>query len=166
MKRALIAATLAAVLVVIPTAAGASPHETRWEGPCSTWMYGEALTTPAKFNADLERSHRMMRRLAACLFARFDAGPVPEYVIERESGWNPWATNPNDGHSCRPFTGGNYGSCGLAQHLSRYWEGRMRAYLRPGWYRRWPVGPLDPRANLIAMAKMVRAQGGVCPAWC
>jgi hypothetical protein len=110
----------------------------------------------------------MMHRLADCIFERFGQGyAVPDYVIERESGWMPWATNPNDGNSCRPFTSdGNYGSCGLGQHLSRYWEGRMQAFLRADWFKRWPIGPLDPRANLIVTAKMYAAQGGACPAWC
>ena len=171
MKRTLTAAIVAA-LIALPTTAGARTPSApeplgRWPaGPCSDWRFGEYLTSPAKFYAHPERSYRKMRRLAACLWDRFDVPGDPTSVIDRESGWNPWATNPADGSSCRPFTGGNYGSCGLGQHLSRYWEGRMRAFLPRAWFRRWPVGPLDPRANLIVTARMWKAQGGACPAWC
>lgn len=89
-------------------------------------------------------------------------------MIERESGWWPWATNPNDGSSCRPWTeGGNYGSCGFGQHLSRYWAGRLDAYVWPTWFAKWPhVSPLDARANMIVTARMMAASG-ICPgAWC
>jgi len=149
MKRVLIAATLAAVLIAIPTVAGASPHERRWTGPCSTWQYGEALTSPAKFNADLERSHRMMRRLIVCVFDRFAPGNAQTalYVAERESGLLPWAVNVSS--NC----------LGLYQHIGSAWPSRAASYLRRAWFRRWPARWSDPRANAIVSARMVAAGG-------
>lgn len=140
----------------------------RWWGPCDGYLLGENLT-PAFWTAHPGIARHRLGELAECVFERFAHGyAVPAWIIERESGWNPWAANPADGSSCRPWTGGNYGSCGLAQHLSRYWEGRLLTYGRAEWFpRRWPhVSPFDPRANLIAMARMYAAQGGACPAWC
>jgi len=129
---------------------------------------GETLT-PRLYLADRARGERRLKRLAACVFDWRRPGtymPTVYAVIERESGWWPWATNPDEQGACRAWEPHPYGSCGLAQHLAIFWPGRVRAYIAPRWFPAWPqVSPLDARANLIAMAGMW--DGGGCPgAWC
>jgi hypothetical protein len=104
-------------------------------------------------------------RLAACATARWWPGHTSDVLaVEwRESRYHPYATNPDDGTAC---WAGTYGSCGLAQHLIRYWAGRAAAYLNPAWFKVWPVPWWNARANTIVTVRMMAAQGGVCPAWC
>lgn len=143
----------------------------RWQGPCSTFAYGENLT-PASYLADPAKGLRQLHHLATCVFRWRDPGADLSAVfaiVSRESGWWSWAKNPDTAGACIVWGVDYvpYGSCGLAQHLARYWPGRVAAFLRPEWFRAWPqVSPLDPRASLIAMADMWRNQGGACPAWC
>lgn len=128
----------------------------RWRGPCSTWEYGENLTSPAIFNADLERSHRMMVRLIVCVFDRWAPGNAATalYVAHREAGVHllPWAYNATSG------------CMGLFQHSE--WAGR-RWLLWPGWFRK-PIGKVswsDPRANAIMAARMVAGVGAWDEGW-
>jgi hypothetical protein len=147
--KALTAAAIVVALLLVPTGASASPNENRWRGPCSTWQYGEGLTTPALFNADLERSQRMMRRQIACVFDRFAPGNASTalYVADRESSFYPWAVNASSG------------CLGLFQHIGSAWSGRAHAYLWRGWFRRWPAHWADPRAQAIVSSRMVAAGG-------
>jgi hypothetical protein len=148
-----------------------TPHEGRWLGPhCSTWEYGEHLT-PARYLADPARALRQLHRLATCVFEWKAPGfAVPTDIISRESGWWPFAKNPDTATACVVWDVSYvpFGSCGLAQHLARYWPGRILAFLEPEQFAAWPkISPLDPRANLIVTAAMWRRnQGGACPAWC
>lgn len=141
----------------------------RWEGRCSGWVNGENLT-PALYLADPPRGERQLHRLAECVFDWQAPGyAVPTSIITRESGWWPWAKNPNTSTACVVFGGDRepFGSCGLSQQMARYWIGRERAFLQPAWFGAWPqVSPLDARANLIVMARMWRNNGGACPDWC
>lgn len=147
-------------------------HTSRWEGPCQGFALGETLKPAfslAHHGIAMKREHA----LARCIFAKWAPGLFAgaQAVIDRESSWWIWAKNPDTATACIVW-GVNYvpfGSCGLAQHLARYWPGRVIAYLKPEWFpTSWPqISPLDARANLIAMAKMAHASGGFCPgAWC
>lgn len=170
MKRTLAALVLSAALIATSSTAGATgadtgsegngidrsgaqidraPRTGRWNGPCQGWEHGENLTTPAIFNADRAESERKMRRLIACVFHRWAPGNVGTalYVADRESGFNPWATNPSS--LCR----------GLFQHIDSAWASRADTYLWPGWFRRHPITWADPRANAIVAARMVAAGG-------
>jgi hypothetical protein len=112
-----------------------------------------------------ERVHRV-KALIRCAFHAFDIGaeiPTAFAVIQRESGFRPWATNPVTTGVCRPYSETVFGSCGLAQHLARYWPGRARAYLRERWFpNTWGHVPvLQARANIIVTALIVKTRG-----WC
>lgn len=104
-------------------------------------------------------------RLADCAVRRWWPGHTRLVltIVDRESGYFPYATNPDDGVAC---WAGTYGSCGLGQHLIRYWPGRASAYLRRDWFKVWPVPWWNARANMIVTVRMMAAQGSVCPAWC
>lgn len=143
----------ATVAAVMAGPVQASPHEDRWRGPCDGWQYGEALVSPAVFNQDLARSHRMMERLVVCVFRHFAPGNEYHalYVVDRESGFMPWAVNHG---GC-----GGSGCLGLFQHMGSAWAERARNTLWKGWFKRWPAHWADPRANAIVSARMVRAGG-------
>jgi hypothetical protein len=83
------------------------------------------------------------------------------YVANRESRLVPWAANPWTRSACRPWSSSAYGSCGLFQHLARYWPGRVRAHLKAWWFpKTYPqVNPYNARANALTTALMVRAGG-------
>lgn len=157
MKR-LLAATVAGALVagMLAGPVQAEPRG-RWNGPCSGWEYGENLTSPAKFNADLARSHRMMVRLIRCVFDRFAPGNAEHalYVAHREAGDTllPWAVNVG---GC-----GGSGCLGMFQHMGSAWDERARLHLSNirGMFNYWPPNWSDPRANAIVSAKMVRFGG-------
>ncbi len=128
------------------------PHhsEGRWRGPCSDWWVGENLT-PEIWNTNPDRGIRMMQRLVVCIFGTYAPGEslTALYVVDRESGFYPWAQNPSSG------------AAGLMQHIT--WTGRAAYFLkkwmfRPGYH----PSAFDPRANLIVGAKMV-ASGGWGP---
>jgi len=105
---------------------------------------------------------RRVRQLEHCIENRW---PVPggfaklDYIIERESGRFPWAKNPDESGACH--FANPYGSCGLAQHLQRYWLGRVHTFLPRSFFPgRWPyVSSLNARANLIVTVRYVRANG-------
>jgi len=146
MRKLLVAAIVVACLA--PSTAHAKPNLGRWRGPCSTWQMGENLT-PADWNRDPARGHRMITRLVTCVFDKYAPGntSMALYVMERESSGYPWAINSSSG------------CAGLFQHIT--WTGRALAYLH-----RWQFGPnawlptaFDPRANALVAAAMVRLSG-------
>jgi hypothetical protein len=77
------------------------------------------------------------------------------YIAHRESGANlwPWARNTYSG------------TCGVFQHMPRYWESRVRSYLPARWwgYRRWTDSNLvrctNARANVIVAIRMAHSGG-------
>ena len=131
------------------------------EGPCSERRFNVTRT----MSTDVRIAH--VKALIRCAFTW--AG-IPEeidtayYVASRESGMQPWATNPVASTVCRPYSANPYGSCGLFQHLARYWPGRVSAYLHERWFpHTWPHVPvLQARANVMVTAIMVK-QGGWSP---
>lgn len=149
MKRFLTAVAVAAALTAgLPGMAQAQKGD-RWKGPCEGWQYGEYVTSPAEFNADVAQHKRQVRRLVVCVFDHFAPGNASHalYIMERESSGYPWADNPSS--HCR----------GLFQHLPDAWAGRAATYLWRGWFRKDPVSWSDPRANAIVAARMVAEHG-------
>ena len=73
-------------------------------------------------------------------------------VADCESHFWPWATNGS--------------SKGVYQHIETYWIGRVRAYLRPGWFWQlrdddlstWP-GIFQARANVLVSIRMAHVGG-------
>jgi hypothetical protein len=105
-----------------------------------------------------------VKALIRCVFSRVGVGwqiTTAYAIVKRESGYQPWAKNPWTYSACHPWSSSVYGSCGLAQHLARYWPGRVQAYLPRRYFPfTWPHVPiLQPRANVWAMAVMVRTGG-------
>lgn len=125
-------------------------------GPCSHHSWITRTMGPAEHD-------RRLRTLTGCVVGRWWPGHTDQVsaIIERESGGNPFAMNPDVPGACI-----TYGSCGLAQHLIRYWAGRAASYLRRAWFKTWPVPWWNARGNLIVTVRMMHEQGGVCPAWC
>jgi len=151
----LISALLTLGAFTIPTTAQATGR-----GPCSE----------DRFEVDrqqtIEIRHRRVRSLVRCVFGYLDiAGEIPMalVVVERESGFTPWATNPAEPGACRPWSTISYGSCGLAQHLSRYWPGRAAAFLPDPFFPAQRPSVLQARANLWAMGRMVKRSDGWAP---
>jgi hypothetical protein len=142
-----------------PTKVTTTPQtaQPRATGPCRGWRYEAKRSTP--YAAKVRR----MRRLIRCVFTVVGIGgqvSTALLIAERESGFHPWARNPDVRSACRWTS--PYGSCGLYQHLMRYWGGRVRAWLPKAYFPRWPrVGPLRARANVWVTAVMVRRSG-----WC
>lgn len=126
-------------------------------GPCSTTRYELTRSTPAALRE--LRAHHLIR----CVFTYVGIpGQVATAlkVARRESGYIPWAKNPWTDGACRAFSPDPYGSCGLFQHLARYWPARVRAYLPAKFFPQWPhVSVLGARANTWATARMVKAGG-------
>lgn len=131
---------------------------TNGRGPCSDSRYrierGMALSKIVDRN----------RALIRCAFTW--AGipgqiPMAQYVANRESHYIPWATNPWVASACHPWSWNSYGSCGTFQHLSRYWDDRVRLYMKPWWMpHRWPtINPRNERANALVTAQMVKHGG-------
>lgn len=58
------------------------------------------------------------------------------------------------------------GASGLYQHIRYYWPGRAARWLERRWFDGRLPGPFNARANAIVSARMWKAQGGACPAWC
>lgn len=59
-----------------------------------------------------------------------------------------------------------YGCYGAFQQHGKYLAGRWAAYLRPDWFRHWPVSWHNARAQVIVSIRMFAANGGPCPDWC
>lgn len=122
--------------------------EGRWRGPCEGWWLGENLTLKT-FNANPARGITMMQRLIVCVFAIWAPGQSTYALViaDRESGFSPYAYNPS-------------GASGLFQHMIGYWPARAAAIPKklfaPG---AQPLSPFDPRANAIATAMAVAANG-------
>lgn len=91
-----------------------------------------ALSTPCSRRSWISRTMGPIehdKRLAAlirCVVARWWPGHVQivSDIIERESGGNNFAKNPDTAGACRVETENLYGSCGLLQNLARYWVAR------------------------------------------
>lgn len=156
MTRLLISALLTLGAFTIPTTAQATGR-----GPCSEDRY--------EVDRQMPRSERVrkVKSLIRCVFSYLDiTGEIPTafVVVERESGFTPWARNPDTDGACRPWSTNPYGSCGASQHLAVYWPGRVRAFLHRRWFPgTWPHVPiLQLRANVMTMALMVR-RGGWSP---
>lgn len=125
-------------------------------GPCIG--YGVNKQTPT-----LVRTTRM-KALVRCAFTWAGIGgeiPMALAIVDRESGFIPWAANPWTAAACRPWSGSVFGSCGLAQHLARYWPTRVRSHLKAWWFpKTFPeVSPYNERANALVTALMVRSGG-------
>jgi hypothetical protein len=143
--------TTALTLTMIPT-----PAQATGRGPCSQDRY------EVDRQQTIEIRHRRVRVLIRCVFGYLDITaeiPTALYVVERESGFTPWATNPDEAGSCRPWSTDPYGSCGLAQHLARYWPGRAAAFLPAAFFPARRPSVLQARANLWAMGRMVKRGG-------
>lgn len=130
------------------------------QGPCSEPRYevGKQMSDEVRI--------RKVKALIRCVFDHLGLSaqiPTAYAIAQRESGFRPWATNPVAADVCRPYSVTPYGSCGVFQHLARYWPGRVRAYLTPRWFpHTWPQVPvLQERANVLVTAKIVKARG-----WC
>jgi len=69
-------------------------------------------------------------------------------------------TSRSDVHAAQ-LTRSSFGSCGLFQHLARYWPGRVLAFLRRDWRPGvWPhVSVFDIRAQALVTARMVAQSG-------
>ncbi len=160
MKKRWINICLALTLTTGPSLMIETTAQATGRGPCSADRYDVTRSTPTDVR------ERKMRALIRCAFTRFG---IPEeidtafVIAQRESGFNPWAKNPNEAAACRPWSETSYGSCGIYQELSRFHSTRVRAYLRERWFpRTWPEVPiLQARANVLIAALMVRARG-----WC
>src|SRR5580765_2719870 len=92
----------------------------------------------------------------SCFAKRMNVGPDGARAIaNRESSFNEFAWNDSSG------------AAGLYQHLIKYWSSRVWHYRRAlnkfhVKHRSWH----NPRAQAVVTFKMVKAQGGWCPAWC
>lgn len=151
-------ATIAATTIVMGTMTTNANAGTwsRPTGPCN-----EPAFKITRHMSLSERQHRA-RRLIVCAFDRFAPGQASTAIAiaSRESGLDPFQSNPHATSACRPWSGTVYGACGLFQHLARYWIGRT-TYLRPRWFpNTWPhVSPYHARANALVAAKMVGSAG-------
>lgn len=125
-------------------------------GPCTgrleyRWMANDIDGTWTRVKAVRKERAENVARCAARFYgidvARFLA------VGDRESGFWHRAYNPS-------------GASGLYQHLRTYWPSRAGHLLRERWFGGHRPGPFNARANAIVSARMWRAQGGPCPAWC
>lgn len=139
----------------------ATPAHAEGMGPCSGWFSNVRPSMPAG-----EINHRAELEIACAVRIWPVAGGLAEalMIAHRESGgliW-PWARNPDTPSACRihPVS---FGSCGVFQHLARYWPGRARAWLHHDWFSRWAWGrgisPYNMRANVIVSIRMAHAAG-------
>jgi hypothetical protein len=139
-------------MLTITNEAAAGPN-----GPCSGSPYYVTKRTPPLIR------EAKVKRLIRCVFIYLGIpGEVDTafYVVNRESHFTPWAKNPWTDSACHPFGSNPYGSCGTAQHLARYWPGRVRSYLPARFFPRWPYASvLAARPNVWAMGAMVRGGG-------
>jgi hypothetical protein len=109
---------------------------------------------------------RKVKRLIRCAVAHWPVagGVAKAYALAmRESGFWPWARNPDADSACQMPPAVMYGSCGVFQQLDRYWIHRAEALLRSRWFRRFPPSPYNPRANVITSIRM--AHNGGWAAW-
>lgn len=155
MKRK-IALAFASALIGITMLMQPANATTQPAGPCTG--YGVNRTQGHDY------IHARMHKLVRCAFEWAGIGDQVDtafYVIDRESGFWPWAKNPSEAAACKPWSRVSYGSCGLAQHLSRYWPERARNHLKAWWFpKSYPqVSPLNARANALVTALMVRSGG-------
>jgi hypothetical protein len=79
-------------------------------------------------------------------------------VAWRESHYWPFAFNRT---GCA-----GYGCLGTFQQHAAYWPGRRDAWLRPAWFRTWPISWHNSRAAIIVAVRMFAANDGPCPDWC
>jgi hypothetical protein len=154
MRRLIIGALTAVLLVSMNT----GQAQATGVGPCSDRSYN------VTHRMGPLRREAHVKALIRCVFDYFAIGSQivhAYYVVNRESRFTPWAKNPWLASACRPWSSSAYGSCGLAQHLARYWPGRVQAYLPRRYFPfTWPHVPiLQPRANVWAMAAMVKTSG-------
>lgn len=160
--------SLVAVLILglghLLPSASAGARVIRHAGPCTGFRWRARDVAPA-VRPDVIRER--VGDLMDCAARTYGIDAYAfKTIAQRESGWWPFAKNPDAPSACRrrhPF-----GSCGLFQHLIVYWPGRAATYLQPGWFAHPPrdVSVLNARANAIVSARMWKAQGGPCPAWC
>ena len=111
---------------------------------CTVWFYRVDHRTP------LRTRERRIIRLVRCVFGALgirDEVGTALIVIDRESGFAPWAHNLSSD------------ARGLFQHLGSYWPSRAAA-LPPEEFPRHPQSSaFNARANTWAAARMVRAGG-------
>lgn len=150
-----VAAVIAATILISGVPASAS----RPSGPCTGFQW-RAKSAPAEIR-DIVVAE-IVSDLIDCAVRRW---PVPGglqkalYIAQRESGLLWWAANP-----AREACNSGWGSCGVYQHLARYWPARVRKYLQPEWFpHTWPDVPWwNARANVIVAIRMAHS-GGWCP---
>jgi hypothetical protein len=124
--------------------------------PCleRSWIPRAGMPTAEK--------HWRLVRLVDCAVSRWWPGAghtrAALDAAWHESGYDTFAYNST---GCS-----GYGCLGAWQQHARYWEGRRDFYLRPGWFRHYPIAWTNARAQTIVAVRMMAANGGVCPDWC
>lgn len=156
MTKASLATICSLIWISTMTATPTNAAALKPAGPCIG--YGVTHQTPPAI-----RTARM-RALIHCAFTWAGiAGQIEhaDEVASRESGFIPWAANPHTSSACHPWSSSVFGSCGLYQHLARYWPARVKAHLKAWWFpKSYPqVSPYNARANALVTALMVRSGG-------
>ena len=154
MKRTIVAVLVATALIPSPATAAERPS-----GPCTGFQW-RAPDAPKEIR--LIVIQEVVSDLITCVERRW---PVPggiQKALEiawRESNLLWFAANPS-----REACNSGWGSCGVYQHLGRYWPSRVKQYLRPEWFpKTWPDVPWsNARANVIVAIRMAHS-GGWCP---
>lgn len=135
-----------------------NPAQATGRGPCSEDRYEVTATM------SITTRNERMKDLIRCAFTHVGIPaqiPTAQDVAWRESRYTPSAKNPATWSACRPWSSNPYGSCGLFQHLARYWPGRVRTFGKAWWFpQHWPQVPvLQARANALVTARMVKRGG-------
>lgn len=137
MRRTCIAAVLAAIVSLggISTA-----------GAAESWRWDECRFQYADDRAGWNVQE--VRRTIRCAAPKFGVSTSTAlYVADRESNFNPHATNAYSG------------ACGVYQHIPRYFGSRLASV--PARYREWGTSCYDARSNVLAAMRL--AQGGWGP---
>jgi len=142
MKKLLVGCLMMAMVALAPSQAQANGR-----GPCSG-RYSDV--TP---NMPLEQIQHRTQVTIACAERIWSVpGGLSSalFYANRESHFYPWAANPS-------------GCLGVYQHMSRYWPGRVSAWIDRNWYSKWRwdqgISAFDMRANVIVTMRMAHSTG-------
>lgn len=142
--RRIITLVLAACIIV---AGSALPAHAEGKGPCTGWF---SNVRPSMGQTRV-RSH--VEHLLTCVEHLW---PVPGgiekvfQIVDRESGFWPWAQNPSSLCS------------GLFQDVLSLWPGRLHTFWNPAWFWRTP-SVFNARANAIVNIRMIHNSGSWGP---